>query len=226
MLFGKILSSSKRPQFQAILEILKAGLWQRLFYWFQRAFSRHVQSWQIQSTLGFFGRMESNLLHLYIGIYTKVISRILILVVLIAVWATNEKTLPSQSMCALGRPRKSAYPGWGDGGMRLRDWQIYEIPTEIYGNAPVDFSLLLLLSPEMAENKTWRTSIIQHHLCPKTPLLKLSEQDIMCWRACLAPVPATASLHLLFLLYFFHTAALLQNVIPKWHNIHQNLLQH
>lgn len=163
---------------------------------------------------------------LYIDIYTKVLSRILILIVLIAVWATNEKAVLSQSMCALGRPTKSAYPGWGNGKMRLRDWQSNETPTEICGNAPVDFSLFLLLSPEMAQNWTWCTSVIQHHLFPKTVLLKLSEQDIMCWRARPASVPAPAYLHLLFLLYFFHIAALLQNLVTIPHNMHQNLLQH
>lgn len=137
----------------------------------------------------------------------------------------NVKPILSKSMCALGTT-KSAYPGWGDGKMRLRDWETNEIPTEICGNAPVDFSLLLLLSPEMAQNWTWCTSVIQHHLFPKTALLKLSEQAIMCCRACPAPVPAPAYLHLLFLLCVFHVAAPLQNVVTICHNMHQNLLQH
>lgn len=159
---------------------------------------------------------------LYVGIYMKVLSRIFILIVLIAVWATNEKAVLSQSMCALGRPTKSAYQEWGNGKMRLRDWQTNEIPTKICGNAPVGFSLLLLLSPEMAQNWAWCTSIIQHHLFPKTILLEVPEQDTMCWRACPASVPIPAYLNLLFLLYFFHIAALLQNVVTMRHNMHQN----
>lgn len=175
----------------------------------------------------FFSHMESNLLHLFIYRYKhKSRSRIFILIVLITVWAMNVKAILSKSMWALSKPKKSAYPGRGDGKMRLRDWQTNETPTEISGNAPVDFSLLLLLSPEMAQSWTWCTSVIQHHLFPKTVLLKLSEQDIKCWRACPASVPAPAYLHLLFLLCVFHVAAFLQHVVTIHHNMQQNLLHH
>lgn len=61
--FGKILSSSKRPQFQAILEILKAGFWKRLID-FKGSFADMSRADKF--TGGFFGDMESNLLYLFI----------------------------------------------------------------------------------------------------------------------------------------------------------------